>query len=678
MSAKDLQNLSLDQLLALKVVTGSLEEQKLMTTPVVLSVIGAETFQRYGYRSLAEALQSIPGFDVLYDYAYYNAGVRGVSGGMHAQSSVIKVMVGGQPLGFSPTTGNLIGPEAFPLLAIKQVEVVRGPASAIYGANAFLGVVNIIPYRAAELGEGHVRARAGYLNQWGGSGGTLDLLGWMVAGGIDLVVGATLTQSDRSGLTLPDTAPLQGLVSSLHPGETQGDIERTVTGSLRAEAHPFRADGELTLDGALQFVERGARFYSDSSPLADGRISVLNGYLRLAYVQPFKDRFKSSSSVSYMAGAPTDLERLIDDRRSQIDYLQRSMSYNDVLVRSEVSYTSPKKMIFASLVGDYLYDLQTLPSLVGYQPPDPPVLYGLQDRSKAFQNIGVTGQLTVTPLQRLQLTGGLRYEYNSLYASQVSFRLALLYLVNEKLTLKLLGGNSFKAPSAYLLYGVKVVEGGPTGNEKLKPQEATTGELALSWQPADWLTTDLSLFYTHITDFAQIDTASVISRAQNNATIDSVGGEAYLQVQFFKRRLNAFASLSYVWTHKESQSLIPGQSTSGPTALFPAFTSSVGVSMTFPRAYLRLFATDNYIFRRYADPSTVAFTDAQRPTSYPDYNALSAGVASSGLRFFRNQETIFMVKVSNVLNQSYREPGYLGIEVPGEKVSVWVTADTTF
>ena len=55
-----------------------------------------------------------------------------------AESGVIKVMIDGRSVAYRTTSGNWMGVELVPLEAVQQIEIIRGPASALYGADAFL------------------------------------------------------------------------------------------------------------------------------------------------------------------------------------------------------------------------------------------------------------------------------------------------------------------------------------------------------------------------------------------------------------------------------------------------------------------------------------------------------------------------------------------------------------
>ena len=131
--------------------------------------------------------------------------MRGINGGARATGSVLKLMIDGMPVDYRPTTGNFFGEELIPLAVVERVEVIRGPASALYGANAFLGVVNVI----TRTGQRPWRARGSRLRH-GAASTRAAAAAAMVGGGSEhpgRAGAAQLRYSDRSGLTLPALSP---------------------------------------------------------------------------------------------------------------------------------------------------------------------------------------------------------------------------------------------------------------------------------------------------------------------------------------------------------------------------------------------------------------------------------------------------------------------------------------
>lgn len=146
-----LEDVDLLRLLDVEVSTATKTLETLDDAPAIMTAITAEEIRRWGYESVGEVLRHVIGFYLVDDHIQPNAGVQGMTGGLGAESSGIKVMIDGRSVAFRTTSGNWLGTELVPLSAIKQIEVIRGPASALYGADAFLGVVNIITLSAEDI-----------------------------------------------------------------------------------------------------------------------------------------------------------------------------------------------------------------------------------------------------------------------------------------------------------------------------------------------------------------------------------------------------------------------------------------------------------------------------------------------------------------------------------------------
>src|SRR5438046_1575814 len=137
-------DLDLVKLLNVEVSTASKTSESVEDAPAVITVVTRDEIRRWGYQTVAEVLSHTVGFYLVDDDILPNASVRGVSGGLGAESGGIKVMIDGRSVAYRSTSGNWLGVELIPLESVEQIEIIRGPASALYGADAFLGVVNII------------------------------------------------------------------------------------------------------------------------------------------------------------------------------------------------------------------------------------------------------------------------------------------------------------------------------------------------------------------------------------------------------------------------------------------------------------------------------------------------------------------------------------------------------
>jgi len=137
----NLLELSIDQLLQLPITSASRYPETLVDTPATVMVITDVQIRERGYQNLLDLLADLPGFDVqrAVDATRYNwVTVSGLSGANRLLIFRDGVRVD------SPTGDVIVLGQNFPLFSAKRVEVVFGPSAAVYGADAFGGVVNII------------------------------------------------------------------------------------------------------------------------------------------------------------------------------------------------------------------------------------------------------------------------------------------------------------------------------------------------------------------------------------------------------------------------------------------------------------------------------------------------------------------------------------------------------
>jgi iron complex outermembrane receptor protein len=151
------------------IVSASKNEEKLINAPATVTVIGSETIESAPTQNFAELLRTVPGVNITQVSARdINVTSRGATGtlatGMLALldgRSLYQDFFGFVMWDFLPVNLN----------EIKQVEVIRGPASAVWGANAVFGVVNVITKSPREMqGTSAVLGVGGFDRQSGSSG----------------------------------------------------------------------------------------------------------------------------------------------------------------------------------------------------------------------------------------------------------------------------------------------------------------------------------------------------------------------------------------------------------------------------------------------------------------------------------------------------------------------------
>lgn len=141
----DVYQLSLEDLLDIKVVSASRKEEKQHLAPGVLTIVSAQEIKQFGARHLRDVIDRLVGIQVLGSHQDFHSktSLRAINSSHHEDT--VLILFNGRPVR-QATDGGLnsdlyIG---FPVKSIERIEVIRGPGSVIYGTNATSGVINII------------------------------------------------------------------------------------------------------------------------------------------------------------------------------------------------------------------------------------------------------------------------------------------------------------------------------------------------------------------------------------------------------------------------------------------------------------------------------------------------------------------------------------------------------
>ena len=139
----DIEELSLDDLLNVTVsIAAAGRILSLEEAPGIVSVITKEDIRRLGARTLEDVLETSPGFEVLVDsLGRGRVAVRGIVG---PSSENVLILFNGHRLNNDIDGGVTLINLDIPVGNIEKIEIIRGPGSAVFGANAFAGVINIV------------------------------------------------------------------------------------------------------------------------------------------------------------------------------------------------------------------------------------------------------------------------------------------------------------------------------------------------------------------------------------------------------------------------------------------------------------------------------------------------------------------------------------------------------
>jgi outer membrane receptor protein involved in Fe transport len=486
-ATSDLEDLDLVKLMGLGlsdlVVSGAAKhDQSLDEVAAAASVITADQIKRFGYRTVAEALGSVAGVYITDDHMVQRVGVRGLQLLGDANTRLL-VLVDGSTIN-EPWSQAADAGLAIPLSIdeVERIEVIRGPVSSVYGTNAFFGIINIVTKKAGEGVHGYGRVEADSFGTLGGSAGASY-------GKDDQSVRAFASWSHRSGETL--TYP--GFAVDGERTSTSSDGLKAFNGGVTATYEGAR----LQLRGGQQIRELpGAPYDSlttadnenrDRYLMAEGSYShsVLDDALTLT-ARTYLNRYTLRSNLMLETnGGPSGAEPF----ESNVT----STWYGGELRGLWSALSDGKLDITGGLAAEHT-DTHSDSGFAG----DAPITV-----NKPFTTTGLYTEISTHPLDWVSASGGLRYDYSSLFSSRVSPRGALFFTAPSKLYgAKLMYAEGFRNPSILESYYDDGARYHPSGTQ-LRPESITATE-AVAWvRPVPGLEVRLSGFNWKLVDIIE-------------------------------------------------------------------------------------------------------------------------------------------------------------------------------
>lgn len=542
----DLLALPLEELARLEVSIATGTPKPLSATPAATSVITARELEAMGAQDIGEALELVPGLHVSsgsfqYGPRYF---IRGITSTYNPHTLVL---VNGLPQ-TSLFTGDrgerLPSLYSLPVKLLERIEVIRGPGSALYGADAFAGVINLITKSPEDVQGGQASASAGsfdtyraHVMQGGGSGPVKGLFSaaWLQTAGDDAAVIARDAQSN-----LDDVIP--GPPVSLAPGaaatsargyDLRSDI---IAGDFRLRLGWMHAWDSGTGPGINDALDPASRFehHRGSVDLGWQGDDLLPDWTLGARASYLYGDFRNNGILLYPPGAFGSFPEGLQGRPN--------LSEENARADLDALFTGHDNHRLRVGAGFYWGDLFKTTDINNYfngAPPTPrPQPVDVSDTPAVFQpeNQRTSYYAFVQDEWRLaeawELTAGLRYDDYSDVGGTANPRLALVWASSPTLTSKLIYGEAFRPPAFFELYGTN----NPValGNPDLKPEKLRSMELAFGWKPNDRMTWDLNVYALEIQDFIDFvaDPNQSTFTARNTARIAGQGFETELRRQF--------------------------------------------------------------------------------------------------------------------------------------------------
>lgn len=485
-------SMSLEELMELEVTISTNARQTLNEAPGVVSIITADDFKATGATNLVEALEGVPGIHIRAS----TFGNRPLIQFRGANASQTLLMINGVPLrdlmwGFG------IFWKGLPVSMIERVEIIRGPGSALFGADASAGVINVITKTAGTIDETEVGVRSGSFNThsvWAQQGGNWD--GYQIGMTADLY-----TTDGHDPFIESDIQTLSDPTISYAPG-TAGYGWRNQDLRLSVAKREWRLLADYMAHSELETGMAGAGVLDPLTRGSDSRYNLNLGYSN----EEFSDNW----------GLDFDLLYQQLEYSSGNGFQERPPGYNDGAVvypngvinqmraaerRSGIELSGFYRGFDNHAIrlggGTTLQDLYRVEQVIS-DPANPTFLLDVSDSAAAFapENARTINYLYLQDVwsitDSVELTAGLRYDDYSDFGDVLNPRLALVWNTSPRLTTKLMYGKAFRAPSYLELYaGTSYAQPNPD----LEPETSTTTELAFGYSATRELQLNLNLFH---------------------------------------------------------------------------------------------------------------------------------------------------------------------------------------
>ena len=491
------------------IATGS--AQPLRRAPSVATVITAEDIQAMGAADLDEVLETVPGLHVSRSTQTQSVvyAMRGIHNDLNPQ---VLMLVNGLPMTTLVVGNRGVVWTGMPLENVARIEVMRGPGSAVYGADAFAGVINVITKSAADVKGSQAGLRLGSYDSadgWllhGGKWGALDVVAYLRSGRSDgsrrVVDADAQTGFDALFNTRASLAPgpvsrgweaVDGSVDlSLDRWRLRlGYVERTHVGSGSGAASALDPTGRsgsrrMTADLGYQAINWAEDW--DLSLQA----SYMNYRERSALVLFPAGAFGGAFPAGMM-GSPEKWEyhARLGASATYTGWARHRLRFGGGYAMEDLYRTRETKNFFqGGGLPVYLGSVQDVSSTSPFLSP--------QTREVAH----AYAQDEWNFAQDWTLTAGLRHDHYSDFGGTTNPRLAMVWDIDYNLTAKLLYGRAFRAPAFAELYVVN----NPValGNTQLKPERIETLEGALLWQATPALHVEAGLFEYRMRDILRL------------------------------------------------------------------------------------------------------------------------------------------------------------------------------
>jgi outer membrane receptor for ferrienterochelin and colicins len=461
--------------LATFVVSASGYEQNVPEAPATITVITAEDIGRKSYTDITDVLKNVPG--VFIDGGGSNQSIlmRGLG------ADYVLFLIDGKPMQGADafvTNGNLRGAQMnfLPSLEnIERIEVIRGPASSLYGSDAMGGVINIITKKNVDKVTGGISVE--YILPDAGNETNSDAYNTSLYFSAPLVL-------DRLALS----------ISGSFSGNDESDFSTTTTGSGSSDPEYKKRIFEPKLiltPNDIHTLTLGYQYAKQERTFSLGKSLAENSrWTEDSYMETIKQNYYLTHEAKYQ-------------RFNINSYINYDDAENPTRVNSETGNGIEMSTLTLNTQGTYFIDAHTLSAGLTYKGEtlSDGATNGLTTEVLDLERYqwSIFGEEEWRVLSNLALTLSGRFDNNEYFGDNFSPRLYAVYSMTDNLILK--GGlvTGYKAPTlrqASTDFASTSRGGYVIGNPDLEPEKSVSYEVGLSYDRVAGLKASIVAYHT--------------------------------------------------------------------------------------------------------------------------------------------------------------------------------------
>jgi outer membrane receptor for ferrienterochelin and colicins len=515
---QDLTSLTLEQLLDVRVEGAALHSQTLRDAPASVTVITAEEIYKYGYRTLGEAMDSVRGFTLNDNRTYRSLGVRGFNLPWDYGSRIL-VMVNGHNMADHVFDSMLWFGDDFPIdmHLVKQIEIIRGPSSALYGSNGEFATINVITKSPEEAGPPSLTTRFGSFGEK-----NAQMMATVPAGKTAklLLSGTVFNNSGESPLYFPGL----NTPENNHGQAINMDGQKGYHFFSNFTWRHWSITAVLSNRNKIQPVSWGNTIFNDRGTHVDETAN----YIDAAYTRELargtlrwhtyynQDRLRGR--FDYPLSTGSDSGPVVEDNRtaSDSDWIGTQLTYRFDVARIG-TLTAGAEAEIDTRVSQSAQDVSPVAiEFVNIDRGDKTYALFLQDERRLSS--------------RLTLDLGIRLDGSAYRRSFVSPRAALIYQPSLNWTYKFLYGRSFRNPTAFDLFyddGLAAV-----ANPNALPEKLDTLEIDVERSIGRKMNLKTAAYGYRLSDFlVSVYTPSGVAQTQNAGKLHAAGFEVAVEAR---------------------------------------------------------------------------------------------------------------------------------------------------